>query len=615
MSLIHLEGTTTPGLVSDKERPKISSWHPLRDGLVLLGLGLAVMAWAALVLGWGQLETPVSHVRGSDWDYQLTLLEACGRLWSEGILPAWNPWTAGGVPLLANPEAPVFHPMAFAAMHAHPASVARVILIVHMGIQAVGTAALARWLGASRLAMLVVGAGLISTDVLVWRMAHGHLMMAQAAWIPVALVVALGLRSSLRAGALAGVAVAIAAHGGGHYPAWIGLASTGLGVVALGLTRGLPVKQVVVRLVTLATTAGLLIAPRWIPTAVGLADSHRLRGAQAPRAMGDFSMTDALVSIFAAGEWSGLPRVTGLHEGLPVWSTPLFGLLAVLGVVLGLRTRMRPQVMAVGGLSVVAVWVSLGHNAPINLFGLLHAVPPLDRFRNPERWAMTWVPLWVALSAVGVTEAVRGASKRWMQGAGLGGTALLLVGHLTLAHPQVLAHADFDQVTTDTYYRTPMDGPPDAIGITEHWTSNFEATGHHTSCLPCSDALLHEAPPELAEGPYALSPPAELLTWSPLEVGFVVPLDPDADPRRPQSRLVVVPQAFHRGWHAVDSVGDSLEVKAHPAGTAVVVPVPDRSVRLWFEPPGWALGRGLGLLGVALLVSIFVAGRRVTETE
>lgn len=572
-----------------------------------------VSAWAAWALGWGHLDRPISHVRGSDWDYQLTLLEACGRLWSDGLLPAWNPWTAGGVPLLANPEAPVFHPMAFAAMVAHPASVARVVLIVHMGILGMGTAALSRWLGASRLSLPLVAVGVVSTDVLVWRMAHGHLMMAQAAWIPVALVLAVGVRGSMWAGALSGLAVAVAAHGGGHYPAWIALASTGLLLVSLAVSRGMTPRDVAVRLGSLAVTAGLLIAPRWVPTAMGLADSHRLRGGQAPLAMGDFSLIDALVGVFAAGEWTGLPRVTGLHEALPAWSTPAFGLLGLAGVLLG-RGR-SGRVRAVGLLVVLAGWLSVGHNAPVNLFGLLHLLPPLDRFRNPERWAMTWVPLLVALSAVGVGQLIGRLPGRWLKGVGVGASGLLLGVHLLLAFPQVVENADIDQVTADAYFRAAMEGPPAGIGTTEHWSSNFEAAGHHTSCLPCSDALLHESPAELLEGPYTLSAPAELRGWTPTEVRFIVPLDPTADPRTPQTRLVVVPQAHHPGWQATDSTGQRLDVKAHAAGTAVVVPVPDREVRLFFEPPGWSVGRLLGLLGILVVAGLGLSSRGVVYRE
>ena len=48
----------------------------------------------------------------------------------------------------------------------------------------------------------------------------------------------------------------------------------------------------------------------------------------------------------------------------------------------------------------------------------------------------------------------------------------------------------------------------------------------------------------------------------------------------------------------------ALEIKAHEAGTAVIVPVPDRTVRLSFVPPGWPLGRALGLLGIVLLAGV-----------
>ena len=403
--------------------------------------------------------------------------------------------------------------------------------------------------------------------------------------------------------------MAIAAHGGGHYPAWIALASTGLLLAVLTATRGLGIGTALQRLGALAVTAGLLIAPRWVPTAMGLAESSRLRGGQAPRAMSDFSLMDAVVSVFAAGEWTALPRLDGLHEALPSWSTPLFGLLALLGVILAQRTGAPRRVAAVALLAVLAAWASIGHNAPVNLFGLLHALPPLDRFRNPERWAMTWVPLLVALSAVGVGELVRGIQRPSLRVTMIGLTTVLMIGHLRLAWPQVIQSTRIDQITADSYQRVPTQGPPTAGGKTEDWMSNFESAGRHITCLPCSDALLHEAPPAITDGDYVLSEPAELLSWAPTEVRFELPLDPQANPRIPQGRLVVLPQAHHPGWEAVDSTGLSLEVKPHEAGTAVIVPVPGRTVHLSFVPPGWPLGRSLGLLGIVLVAGVGLSRR------
>lgn len=576
---------------------------------VLLGLGGIAALWMSHVHGWGRLDLPVSHVRGSDWDVQLTLVEAGARSWAAGELPLWNPWTAGGVPLWANPEAPVFHPITWAAMWVHPATVARVVLIAHVALQVIGTGLLARVLGARRATLPVVAVALLTTDVLMWRLAHGHLMMAQAAWIPWCMAAVLGLRSPTRAGAVGALVVAAAVHGGGHYPAWIALASTGLLVTVVRLCeRRSPVRDrgidLGVRLGTLAVVTGLLAAPRWLPTARALADTPRLRGPQAPLAMGDFSLLEAVQQVFA-GAFAPLVDFPGLHEGLPGWGTPVVAVLAL--VALG-RSASSDRAVRVGaGLSVLLfAAVSLGHNLPGNAYAWLHAVPPLDRFRNPERWAMAWAPLLAALAAVGCTVGLEQVRTRWARavvGLGLMGG---LAGHAVLALPATWAHTGIDQITPDDYHRAPRQPP---VAVWEPRLTNFEGAGRSQACLACSDALLHEAPAELPEGPYALAGPAELREWRPDRVRFYVPVDPTADPRAPMDTEVVLPQAFRTGWTARDDAGRSLRLSADPAGTRVEVPTPGRVVEVVYEPPGFELARGLGAVGGVLCLVALVSRR------
>jgi len=606
-SMSQEEGSTHVPPKTDRRRP-VWAQSPVAAGSITLLLGVLAAAWTAIFHGWGRLSLPVSHVRGSDWDVQLTLVEACARMWSMGELPVWNPWTAGGVPLWANPEAPVFHPIAWAAMLAHPAAVSRVVLIGHMAIQVMGTALLARVLGARPMFLPITLVGLLTTDVLVWRMAHGHLMMAQAAWIPWAMALALGCRSPLRGGAAAAAVVALAVHGGGHYPAWIALASTSLLLVSTHAmsadrTHRHALTDLILRLGALGLLTGLLAAPRWLPTARALADTPRLRGPQAPLAMGDFSVLDGISAVFASA--FGAAEAPGLHEGLPAWGTPLFALLAggtvVLGVTRFVSARTRPRLLGAGLAVGVFAAVSLGHNFPGNPYHWLHSVPPLDRFRNPERWAMAWLPLMTALSTAGVSAVFTWVAPRvgWVRAVGPLVVLVLLGGHTWLSVEDTRAHTTIDQITTDTYAREPRTLP---MVVRDPPRTNFEAAGHNESCLLCSDALLHEAPPDLPEGPFALPAPVELRSWRPDRVTFFVPIDPHADPRSPMDSEVVVPQAFRLGWTARDDKGQELRVTHDPAGTRVRVPTPGREVELTYALPGWTTGRNLGWLGVLLWV-------------
>lgn len=584
------EGTTPPDRVPDTFcPPQPARPYNAHDGLliaVLAGIGAAVAgAWH----GWTH-PNPISHVRGSDWDTQLTLLEATGRAWAAASLPVYNPWTAGGVPLLANPEAPVFHPIGWLSAALHPAAVARATLVSAVGLQVAGTLAVARLLGAPRRSWPVAVAALLTTDVLVWRMAAGHLMMAQAAWIPVAWAAVLTPRRWQHGAALGALCLAAAVHGGGHYPGWIGLASCAMWLVAD--PRPTPHRaDALRRLAGLSVLTGLLTAPKWLVTAATLATTPRLRGPQAPLAMGDFTVLDATLNVFATA-WSAASRLPGGHEALPTWGTP-----AILLLALPALSRAPARRAALAAL----LWagVSLGHNLPINLFAWLHSVAPLDRFRNPERWALAWVPLLSALACVGVGR----LATRWWH------TALvyvLLAAHVVSALPLTAIHTGIDQVTADEYARLPATGPP-TLGAPDP-TTNLEAAGAHRVCITCADALLLEAPPGLTPSQDTLSQ-GVLTGWNSTELTFVVPADPDADPRTPQVSRVVVAQAARDGWQAEDNRGTPLEVLPHPAGTTVVVPTPDREVRLWYTPPGLATAGPLGWLGLLLTAVALWSGR------
>jgi hypothetical protein len=542
--------------------------------LVCLASGLAFGLGLAHHLGWDRLHLPVSHVRHSDWDYQLTLLEAVGRQVAEGLPPWWNPWTAGGVPLWANPEAPVLHPLALLAAALHPGLVARLQLVSHLCLFAGGAALLARALGAPRRALPVAAALVCAVDVLSFRLFAGHLMMTQAAWIPIVLAALLGVAHPGRAAALGALALALAVGGGGHYPGWMGLAAGLLLCLAGATLPGWPRGRAdaLQRGLGLGLLTALLTAPRWLPTAAALRETARLRGPQQPLAMGDYGLLDALTFVFAAGPLTGLPPAPGGHEGLPSWGTPLVLLLGLAGA---WALRRRPAPLA---LLLVAGGVSLGHNLPVNLFGLLHGLPPLDRLRNPERWSLVWAPLLCAVAAVGAGPLLRGRR------AGIGAPALglALAGQLWVGARIAEMHANIDQITPDSYARRPG-GPPEAVAA--EGASNLELAAAGATCLPCSDALLHEAPTGLREGAYGVP----LDRWAPAALALT--LGPSGE--------ALLPQALRAGWSAQTASGSPVSLAADPGGTRVVG-TPGARVRLRFWPPGLLPGLALGALGLLL---------------
>jgi len=619
-----------------------------RPSQAALTIGLPALAFALLIAvstSWGELSSPISHVKDSDWDYQLTLLEASARCWEAGALPGWNPWTAGGVPLLANPESPALHPSAIAAVWLHPALVIRLRMISALGLLAAAGVGMVRALGGGWLAAGVVLIGLGTSDVLLWRMSHGHMMMGQAAWIHGALLALLVIRRPALRGLAAGAAVALAALGGGPYPAWIALAScilwtllgllpargvraalaatlgawmllAGLdGAAWMGAGIGLSVGAVawrfggppplstpsrrdgLIALGSAALFAALLGAPKWLTTAALLGETPRLRAALVPHASGDFSGLQALASVFTSpgfwdsGLWgSGLwERVPGLHEALPGLFSPLLLCLGLLGA--WTLRRARPELAC---LALIAGALSFGHNLPVDLFALAHSLPPANRFQYPERWAFVWAPLLAVLAGLG-------AERIWRWRAAARPLLLaILAAHLLHAAPQAIARTQITQVTVDERQQAPLVAPSRVRGARH---TNLESIGRNLSCLDCTDALLHRAPEALAEGAWSTHPTSRLKEWSPSAFSFV--------PAR--SGVHRLPMAWHPGWHATDAAGRPLTISPAEGVLTVQVEEPDELVSLRYRPPG--LIAALALLGLGLLGGLAVLLRARADAD
>lgn len=620
-------------------------------GIGLLGVLFALCCGA--LTGWWDLGTPISHTRTSDWDFQLTLFEAVGRNLALGQLPFWNPWTAGGVPLWANPEAPVLHPTAWLSAWVHPATAMRLGLLLHLGVLGAGMAALGRRLGASWPALVVTLLVLMGSDFLFWRLGRGHAMMVLACWIPVALAVLAGPGAAWRRGVLAGGCIALMAWGGAPYPAWIGalalvawtgvrlLGHAGLAGSVLGAALGWVLGagggpwvqvllvavgagllgwrwrpklqgRVVDELVALGlagASAALLAAPRWWVTAEALAGSHRLRLPVEPRGSASFGFPEFWDATFGLGHvLAGLAalgldlgggaadlRLGGGHEGMPAVFTPLVAALAVAGA---WRLRHRPELLGTG---LFALALAFAHNLKPNLYALVHAMAPLDRFQNPERHAFVWVPLLALLAGLGAQQLVGTRRWRWA----LLGPVLAL--HGLIAIPLAIERTNIAQVTPDEYRRQGAGPPvwfregtvpPSTEPRTHDHSTNFELAGRNIGCMNCGDAMQHDPPAELEPGPWALtrggaegdSEGSVEVSWTPGRVSFEA-----EDPG-----LYRFDEAMRPGWTAA---GAELVLDAPVLTVDVASAGP---VEVGYRPPGLlaallALLGGLGLLAFALV--------------
>jgi hypothetical protein len=339
-----------------------------------------------------------------------------------GSWPVWDPYTAFGQPLLANPDAHVLYPPHWLNLLMPPATYYVLFVLGHLFFSAWGMRALARRLGLSEGGALVAAAlwtatGPVLSLINVWH----H--FASAAWIPWVLlasdraVTTGGRRDVALWGTAAGLQVLagsadmtamtaaltfahIAARAGrGPHSLPLGriaLAAAGAGVLALALSAGL-----------------------WLPTMDVASRSDRLNLPVEVRTT--WSVHPAsLIQVVLPLPLHRLPLDPGWRAALfdsrePFLLSYYLGVVGVALVAGALAGPRRPGRGVFAGTLVVAVLAALGKHTPF--YGLLTmAVPPLRMIRYPSKALVMAALAWALLAAMGYDawkSAPAGDRDRW----------------------------------------------------------------------------------------------------------------------------------------------------------------------------------------------------------
>jgi len=576
-----------------------------------LGLALCALAW--WTFGWlgASLDAPINHGENEDWDWQLTMYEASRAILMEHHrLPAWTPWTQGGVPLLANPEAPFLYPPFALVLALGTTAGIKVWVLLHLWLLVYAAWLAGREIGLSPAA--AHGAALVTlcSAFLPGFIQYGHIMYLPLGWLPLAWV-------AQRRGRWpwAGAALAMSFLAGGHYLLVYGALWLGID----GLLRGLE-RERLRWLAAPLVLNGLLMGQGWAAWPLGLALAAAAlyqRPGDPRRAVGPALMAGAIaalilgvklacapalferaerlaaqVSVSVADPYTpmeawrvlvgALERPSG-HEGQNVFWHPAPVVLGLAGLA---WAGWRRPLWGVAGL----IWWNLGWGGatPVNLLQGLHRLPGFDLLRVVERYSLVWT----LFLGWGAGAAIDASWRRWRPAGALAAAAMLV--YTWHAAPQAaslmrlgpgrqveVARGDFLQTDDDL--------------------SNFEAAQANRGKIDCwTTAWLADPAPGLRA---AGAPGYRGEVWL-AETGAALPakLSPGlVEVGVPRDGTVVVNQNAFRGW----------EVHGGPASAREGLLAAELSAGIYtfrYRPPGLTLGLILSALGLAAL-AVFARSR------
>jgi hypothetical protein len=394
----------------------------LLPALYCLALGATV--WLAI--------DPWQVLRWDNLVHNLPLTHEAYRQLASGRLPAWNPSIWSGSPLLADPQAQAFYPiawLAYAVAADVPATALHVLYALHVGIGAGGTYVLARALDATR------AGGLLAATVFTLNPFAAYLAtsfaneLAVLAWLPWCALAALraaGAQRPLGWLALGGVLAALAWSAG--YPQlWVYSAATTVVLTAGCATRfrrGVACGVVVPLL-------GLALSMHQILPFLDL-----WRGSQRASIQ---SLAEFLRSDVPLASWPAilLPGLFGsVQPSFPLAENnwPHLGLCAVVLALIALAgrpRRVRLTLLVIGGM---ALWLASGASG--GLLPLVYeSVPGIGFLRGPYKFYACTTFAVALLAGLGLSD-VQHRARRWH--AALVGLGIALAVLAWVERPDVL---------------------------------------------------------------------------------------------------------------------------------------------------------------------------------
>ena len=398
--------------------------RPARRRLLL---GAVLVGAAPLVVFWRATIGEVMLASGDALVYFMPMRQMAAQYLAAGHLPLWNPYQFSGFPFLAASQPAVLHPGTLLFLVLPTLWAANIQMLATYSVAAVGTYVYARSIGCDGIGAALGGLTFAFNGFMIGHLGHTGVVQS-AALLPVLLVCLERQRETVRFGALAGGAAAIAiAIFAGHPQVPLLLVLTGAVYTAFVALADRPASRWRFALAGAATLAcGLLLgAVQLFPTAE-LADES-VRAAPTFEQFVSFALPVQqipmmLMPFLFGGNWD--------HAYFGEWSLPhelcgYTGLAALMLAAAALRYVWRDRLTLFWlVVAVVSFLLTLGAATP--LARLAYHIPVVNLFRGAARNFLLFDMAIAVLAAQGLSRA----------GAALRGplvAAALAVGGATLA--------------------------------------------------------------------------------------------------------------------------------------------------------------------------------------
>ncbi|HEY7417104.1 MAG TPA: YfhO family protein [Ktedonobacteraceae bacterium] len=349
---------------------------------------------------WQNSDLMISH-----WPTALLIQRT---FWQEHHLPLWNPYFAGGQPLIADPLSALFYPPTYLVLFLSLRNYYFVLIMGHLIFAGLGMFLLARHaVRLSRFPALVAAISFMATPRLISHLGAGHITLLQTvSWYPwLALACWATVRDPYCWSPLLGICIALALLAGHPQMAYYGLLMTA------GLAGWLLVKRW--RLegprAVLMSIAGLIAAGM---IGLLLAAIHLLPlmefTAHSTRQLSVDSMDAYPLHSFFRALIVQPPPTSAAWEGL-ISPGPAVLALALFAVTI-LWRKTWPLLLAI----VLVAMLAMGYASPLYWLAV-HTLPYLVQFRSPARiWfvALVMIALLAGMSSEALLRSTQHAAYR-----------------------------------------------------------------------------------------------------------------------------------------------------------------------------------------------------------